>query len=811
MHPNSSIHWNAYPSALAAICLAAGIVSANRFECPMPFWLSVGSIFAGMAVWALRSPGIIGERRGWLMLSAFGCVYVVGALRYAEYVAPPAIDVSLLQGGTEIQLVGRPTGAVPTRSGVRLFLDVDSVDSGKRRGTSVGRVQAYLPGYDPDDVNPCTRLRVSGRLADLPTPGNPGEFDYASYLRGRQVFFRFFARGRSSVEVYQRDETDLLCVAYRIKSTIIRRFELSVEDTVARSLILALLVGDRAGIDDEIETRFKRTGLLHLLAVSGLHVLIVGMIFYQLLRPILLRLGFSWQAAERTRTIATAIVLVLYALVTGMPASVVRAVVMAILFMTATLYQRSAHSLNTLAVAVVVLLTLRPPQLFEAGFQLSVAAVAAIISLQPRYASLFLGSDGSGYIPRSIRSSTSVSLAASAGTLPVLLYHFGSVSFAGLVLNTLAVPITSVTLASSVATAAAAGLNGELGLIFGQASQFFAQLLLLVVERGEPYFRWAYVEWPVDDMLIIAAIIVFLFALAQWPRPRTRWRLLTFMLVILGLSISIDAARGVWSPRLSVYFLDVGQGDAAVVRLPNGRTLLIDAGPRSSFSDAGFYTVLPLLRRNQIRRLDAIVITHPDSDHLGGLPSLLRHVAVGRIVHSGLSHDSDLFAESISLIDSLRIPYVAVRTGDTLEIDPTVRVQVLHPDGPRLEEDPNASSIVIRLQYGRTAFLLMGDAEAAAERAIVRRYADLLDVDVVKVGHHGSMTSSTPLFISRISLRNPIAVISVGQSNRYGLPDSSVVHRLASGGARLRRTDHLGAVWLVSDGERIIERRWQRE
>jgi competence protein ComEC len=221
------------------------------------------------------------------------------------------------------------------------------------------------------------------------------------------------------------------------------------------------------------------------------------------------------------------------------------------------------------------------------------------------------------------------------------------------------------------------------------------------------------------------------------------------------------------------------------------------------------YTILPLLQRNRIRSLDAILITHPDSDHLGGLPTVLRNVAVGRIIHCGLAHGSSLYAETMALIDSLEIPNSAARSGDTLDFDPLTRVHILHPERPFPNEKPNASSIVMRLQYGRTAFLMMGDAEAAAERAIVRSYGDLLDVDVVKIGHHGSETSSTSILASRALRSDPIAIISVGRRNRYGLPDSSVVRKLFDEGAHVRRTDRHGAVWLESDGMRVIERRWR--
>lgn len=779
----------------------------------VPGWVWIAVAVAGLLGAALTYHHAAVSTGGGLLGWVAVVVFSVGAIRYSGHAEPPPSDVSLLPAGADIRLVGRPSAAASTSSGVRFVLDVDSAFVHSKMLPLTGRVQVYVRGMAAEAVSPCRRISVEGRLAELPRTRNPGDFDYAAYLRGNRVFSRMFAEGiggpGSRDAAAQTDWSTPSCVAHRLKEAIEGHLRRSIPDEDARAIILALVVGDRSAIDGETEERFRRTGLLHLLAVSGLHVLIVGMILYQLLRPILLRLRFSWIAAEYTRTLVTAGVLMLYALVTGLPASVVRAVVMAILFMMGTTFQRSSHSLNTLGVAVLILLAARPPQLFEPGFQLSVAAVAAIITLQPRFSTALEVQDEETYFAQAIRSSTSVSLAAAAGTLPVLLFHFGSVSFAGLFLNTVAVPLTSATLASSVTTVAGASISDALGVTLGHASQFFAHFLLYVVERGEPYFRWAYLESRVEDAPVIAALVAALIMAAQWPRPRLRWRLCAVALFLLAADMVWDVVEGEWRATLDVVFLDVGQGDAALITFPNGRTLLVDAGPRTAYVDAGRYTILPHLQRRQIRRIDAVLITHPHSDHMGGLPTLLRHVQVRRVLHSGLSHDSALYDETTHLLDSLDVSYQALRVGDTLAIDPSVRIHVLHPDRPRFDSDPNASSIVLHVRYGRSALLFLGDAERDEERDIVRRYGELAAADIVKIGHHGSETSSTTLLLSRVMKSSTIAVVSAGERNRFGHPDSVVVRRLRSQGATIHRTDQQGALQIGSDGRRITVRPWR--
>ena len=805
MQGTTSIHWNTYPALLASGAVAAGIYVSHALEAPLWMWMlaTVVSV-SGAAALAFPHGGLV--RSNAMGVGVGIALFTAAGLRHADTATPPVLDASRVPVGEEVRLIGRPGSAAETRSGVRFVLEVDSVHVGARPLKGAGRVQVYVRGSGIEAASPCLRVAVEGRLAELPTVRNPGEFDYGAFLRGHAIFTRLFADQLHAAA--QRNGS--ACLAHRLKATLTRYFERSIRDDEARSIVLALVVGDRSAIGTDTEERFRRTGLLHLLAVSGLHVLIVGMILYQLLRPSLLRLGFSWIAAEYVRMAVTATVLLLYALVTGLPASVVRAVIMAILFMIVTTFQRSSHSLNTLGVAVFILLLSRPSQLFEPGFQLSVSAVAAIVTLQSRFSSMLTwGEDAGSSLVTFLRSSASVSLAASAGTLPILLMHFGAVSFAGLILNAIAVPLTSVTLASSVATAAGAAISQVLGQTLGFASQSFAQLLLFIVEEGEPYFRWAYFEAGVDEVPVLAALVAGIVMLAQWPRPRMRWRLGVVALGLLAADQIWDAAEGEWKTRLEIVFLDVGQGDAALVVFPNGRTMLVDAGPRTAYADAGRYTVVPYLQQKQIRAIDAVVVTHPDSDHLGGIPSILRAVRVGRLLHCGRPHESALYSEVLQLVDSLNIPYNAVRAGDTLSLDAAVRVRVLHPTAPRFDDDPNASSVVLHLRFGRMTALLMGDAEQEAEADVIRQYGDLAMADVVKVGHHGSRTSSTPLMLSRVLGEGAIAVVSAGRRNRFGHPDSAVVRRLRSYGADIRRTDRHGAVRVVSDGRRVRVSPWR--
>jgi len=553
---------------------------------------------------------------------------------------------------------------------------------------------------------------------------------------------------------------------------------------------------------------------MHLLAVSGLHVFLVGMVLYTLLRPLLMRLRLRWRTVEGARAVFTVVVLGFYMFLTGGRPSVVRAVIMATLFIGGIFFQRSAHPLNTLGVAAFILLAVRPPALFDVGFQLSMAAVGGIVTLNPRLLEMVPGGYRTSKITEWLASSITVSAAAILGTAPVLLYHFGWVSVAGLLLNIVGIPCTGLALSAAILMTVLGELGVLVGAAFGSAADLFVQGLLATSRYGAKWFAWAGLRMPVPDPWLLGGLVAALVAFAQWPRPRHRWRWVIGALFLMTSSVWSGAVEEDSGPTLDVVVFDVGQGSATLVQTPEEHRVLVDTGPRSLNGSAAEFAVLPFLERWGIRTLHTAVITHPDEDHLGGLPTLLREVSVERVVGSGQSTDTELYGDVQRLIGQKEVSQYVVHRGDTLSIGSSAWGRVLSPPrdrSPREFEGLNNASVVLRLSYGDVDVLFPGDVEAAAEQNLVQAYGRQLESEVVKVPHHGSSTSSSLAFVQEVSEteKEGYAVVSVGRRNQYGMPDDEVVARWQEEGMDVRSTAESGAVWLRTDGQKVWEVSWR--
>lgn len=827
MRADSSIHWSAYPALFLAGLFAIGIVLERSIPLGVLVWgagVVSGAVAFAITQWLPRRQLVTLRPLAQTVIIVL-VVVCVGGARQAVYQTPsPRALKFVADAGTDrpVTLSGVVRGA-PERSDstTRATVTVDSLRTSSTTHAVTGRVRVTLqPPLWENISDPFPRLyegdyvHLRGTLRTPSEQRNPGGFDYAAYLSRRGVCCLLHVDDPGAVRVRRRASSLGTAFVVDVRQHIREQIARYVPSEGGRAVLRALLLADRSGISDAQQERFARTGLMHLLAVSGLHVFLVGMVLYTLLQPVLMRLRLRWMVVEAGRALLTIGVLGGYLLITGARPSVVRAVVMSTLLIGGILFQRSAHPLNTLGVAVLLLLGMRPPALFDAGFQLSVTAVTGIIVLHPRFREWCPPSWTSSTPGDWLTSTVTTSAAATIGTAPVLFFHFGWVSFAGLVLNVFAIPCTGLALSASIVMTLLGGLWPLAGAAFGSGADLFVQGLLFSAQEGMSWLGWAGVRMSGPSGWTLGAMGAGIFALAQWPRPRHRWRGILCALVL--------ATGGVWSesvvrtadPTLDVLFFDVGQGDAVLVTTPTGRRMLVDTGAFSLSGVAASFSVLPYLQQKGIDSLDVVVITHPDADHLGGLPSILKEVAVDRVVHSGQVVDTDLFHRTRRRLQKNEVTMRKAVRGDSVSLGTCAHVQILGPPShPRRQgiESENGQSVVLRLVYGDTAVLLPGDIEAPAEKNLVNVYGSQLKSDVIKVPHHGSSTSSTEEFVeATVEKDDTDVVVSVGRSNRFGMPDTTVMSRWRSTGARVHSTARDGAHWFRTNGEDVWQVQWQQ-
>ncbi len=562
------------------------------------------------------------------------------------------------------------------------------------------------------------------------------------------------------------------------------------------ALLRAIGAGDRSALDASTTEAFARSGLIHLLSVSGLHLAVVALGSYRMLRGLLLRSQWISDRLDARRA-AAALALPLagaYALATGADVPVVRSALAAGLGFAGILLDRESGALSALALGLLAVLAVEPGAVLDASLQLSFASVAGLSLLTVPLRAAIPWQPGPGRAARVagwLLTGLAAGAAAGLATAPLVALHFRRLSLLAPLANLAGVPLGSALTVLGALAALLAAVAAPLALPLLWVAWPLAWLLLRVNALfAAPDAAALGVASP--GLLGLAAC-----GLGLWGAMalRGRWRAAAAVLALAGLLLPgplrawAAASRG----RLELVFLSVGQGDATFLRLPDGAALLVDGGgDPAGRQDPGRRDVLPFLRDAGVRRLWLAVLSHPHPDHLSGLVSVARELPVERLVTGPLPEGLELPA---STGEPLRL-----QAGELLE-RAGVRIRALGPPPGSEGWADNDASLVLRVEHGRVAVLLLGDVEAEGEAALLAGGGPL-GAQVVKVPHHGARTSSTPALVQAI--RPEIAVVSVGRRNRYGFPAPEVVERWERVGARVLRTDG-GAVRLLSDGERV----WQ--
>lgn len=682
----------------------------------------------------------------------------------------------------------------------KVWLDVEGVQ--EKEGFTPATGKALFSVNGRVELLPGDRVRALAMLGEPYTFGNPGEFDYRKWLSRRGVLVTGYVKGERLVERLEAGSGPAAFVQ-KMRTEIAGFIDSS--GAAYPEPLKALVVSGQGGIDKGLREAFASTGTAHILSISGLHVGIVAgfsfwlfMFFFRRSERALLYLN-----AKKFALILSAVPAIIYAVLAGLPVPTQRSLVMVLAFIASFSIGRGKDHLNTLSLAGLIILAVFPGSVWDISFQLSFAAMASIIILVPRLKSLFKldekkeKDEDAGrkaallkFLKRRIMPLILVTIAAAAGTSPILAWHFHRISLAGLAANMVAVPIAGVIVPVLLAASSLIPVSQALAwAVLFPADLAFALMAAAIEFFAAMPYASLWVLPPKPHEIVLYYLLMFFLANIGHARffKYSAAVLAALLLVPWGELPFKENAPLV----LRVTYLSVGQGESALLELPDGKTMLVDGGGTNNPDfDTGERVVAPYLRTKGIKRIDYMVLSHAQQDHMGGLAHIARNFAIGEFWWNGEGGLGRLGTELEKKNVLKRVVNASaprVRAGGTA-------IDFLNPAASLLP-DENDNSLVFKVAYGDRSFLFTGDISSRAERLLLGRE---LEADVLKAPHHGSKYSSSAEFLSAVSPST--IVISAGRKNSFGFPHEETLSRFREIGAEVMRTDTMGAVTIETDG-----------
>ena len=658
-------------------------------------------------------------------------------------------------------------------------------------------------------------LKVS--LKDYSMPTNEGQFNSRKYYTSQG--FIYCADVIEVIEV-KRDNTYLSYV-YRLSESVKNIYK-KVYSSHNAGIMQSIVLGDRSGLDDDVKMLYQKNGISHILAISALHVSLVGMCIYDFLKR---KTGRIVSACISTFLILS------YLCMTGYSASASRAVIMILVYMLADVLGRTSDGANTLGIATVILLWINPYNIVNSAFWLSFLAMSGIIFVKP-----LLSDDKSIliYVKRpdkkhitfkqmivfGFADSIITGISITITTLPVMLVISGQVPVISLFLNIIVIPLMSVIMMSGIFTGITGMFSIGAACFFAGAGGYILDFYNVLCKISS-HFKYAVIVTGTPDnsriVLYFMVLIVWVLVHVLLKNKRADTICLgLLMLVMTGLHYDINA-------DMKAAMLDVGQGDSIAVHTKDGLNVLFDGGSTTK-KNVGRYTIYSYLKHCGVRKLDYVFVSHPDKDHINGiyeliemrdntfeigtvvLPEIRRTMAVKKQAGDDMSKlEKTLKAAGINVVYAV--------AGDCIKSG-EFSVKCMHPCDGYDYESANDYSAVYLVEYGDFSMLMTGDAEKKAEKCIVEDVnriagdadtsARLVSVNILKVGHHGSKGASSEEFLSYI--KPETALISCGAGNSYGHPHTETLKRLSGIKAKVYRTDESGEIAVrVRDGSYKIE------
>lgn len=721
--------------------------------------------------------------------------------------------------GSEVTLLGEVYQKEYSKDQLVLHLKHIKTWNSKSEQSKINGVICYIRlDENRDEPKLGSTIMVEGTVSHFDEARNPGEFDVRKYYQILDTDFRLYkaqilAEGQS-YSIYHE-------TLYRIRHYFEEIFDKVLSEKDA-SVMKAMVLGNKAELDAESRQLFQKSGIAHILAISGLHITLIGMGLYKLLRKIWIPQFLCIVIAICTMTA--------YGDMAGMSSSAYRAVFMFGMQLTAKIFKRTYDMLTAVALAAVLILIEQPLYINHSGFLLSFGAILGLGCMAEVMKPVKRGTKSS--LVNKIQSSLSASLGIFLIHFPIMLcvyYEFPIYSF---LLNLLIIPAMTFVMAAGLLCLGFGSFPAVIGLGVAKLAGAVCHLLLSAFERlcmvslQLPFANWIVGRPDNWRIGVFWAAAVFLYAVHNYGRYFSKGTECEKKGINIGLPLSVKLITVLTAvvcissssvDGVSVTFMDVGQGDCIWIESAKGEHFLIDGGSTSQ-SNIGMYTIVPYLKYMGVSRLDAVFLTHLDNDHISGVIEMLDsstgnvdEIAIGRICISDAVPEDKVYEELAELCRQRHIPLYRLKTGDRIEVY-GLCFEVLHPQGDYEASSRNASSLVMKLtvqdkeNHSVTA-LFTGDVEADGEHAAACELANsegFTGIDIYKASHHGSRYSNTMELITQAAPK--LAIISCGSDNSYGHPHTEAIENFEYVGSDILVTKDTGAIMIkIKEGGYQVE------
>lgn len=654
---------------------------------------------------------------------------------------------------------------------------------------------------EKETLNYGDKIIVKGNFEEANTARNEGGFDYKQYLKSKNIY-GIVAVDKKDIETINKNNVGVIdLLANKVRNSMKRKIEQNLPNET-NELLSGMLIGEKSNLQKEIQEDFRDSSLSHVLAISGMHVsyVMIGITF------VINKLKFS----KKMSKIVTILILLFFIILTGKTASVTRACFMSSYIILASLLHKKAHVLGSISISLLIILIINPYFILDIGLQLSYGGTIGIVLIYPilkKYKKK--KEDKTGRIKKvlykikdKIIDTILITISANLVIFPIVLFHYNIMSFTFIISNLLISPIIGIIIILGFLSVFSSYIVSPISKVMF----FFLQILLSVLAQiahfcaGLPLSK---VYFPTPKIYVIIIYYLFLIYIILVKNKiitgkkigKKVFIIFTIIVIILNLILNFIPKT------FTISFIDVGQGDSMLISTPKGKNIIVDGGgsrDETTFN-IGKQTLIPYLLNKGITKLDYIIISHFDSDHVGGILSVLEELKAEKVIICE-QEENENYKRFKEIVKNKKIKVYVVKKGDNLKIEENIWLNILWPKDERIKENAiNNNSIVAKLNYKSFSILFTGDIEKIAENEILKEYknSNILNANILKVAHHGSKSSSIKEFLEKV--KPQIALIGVGEKNTFGHPNAGVLNRLENLNTKIYRTDEKGEITIKID------------